>query len=377
MKTAMKYVSVLLFFVMMAVFLLITIIRQKDEFSENENRSLAQAPNFSVSSFFDESFMKDTDKYISDHFAFRNSLESVKLNSDLLMGKKEENGVLILHNRMVEPVTKVDNDIVSASVEAINHLADITDASVYVMIPPTAAGVYYEDIPKYYLNTDQKKAIDDIYYRFSDKVTTLNVFPKLYSSRDEYVYYRNDHHWTSYGAYLAYNAAIRKMGYNPTPMSSYDIEHVNSNFYGTFNSRTLYNGIAPDMIDVFHPKTGIDAAEVTIGGESYSSMYFSQYLEKKDKYSFYLNNAMEPIVNIKTNLQDGEKLLVIKDSYAQCFIPFLTQHFSEITAVDLRSISPFDINNSIDTDYYDKILVLYSFSGFASDTDLKKLSLLE
>lgn len=381
MKKVIQIVTVALFFAMLGIFMVLTVVLPKNDFSESENRVLAKAPELSAEAVLDKGYMKGIDTYVSDHFAFRNSLISVKTMADRFVGKKTENGVMFLDDRYVEPIPSIDNTIVNKSIAGINKLSEVTDVPVYVMIVPTSAGIYSSEIPSYYENIDQKNSIVDIYYNLNSNITTLNVFPKLYSSRDEYIYYRNDHHWTSYGAYVAYNAAIRKMGYNPTPFSSYDIEHVNNEFYGTYFSKALYDGYEPDIIDIFHLKSGYGVTDVEIktGKEPIrsDSMYFSEYLSKKDKYSFFLNNAMYPVVNIKTTYPEENKILVIKDSYAQCFVPFLTQHFSDITMVDLRSVSPFEIESTLNVDNYDQILVLYNYSGFVNDTNLKKLSLLK
>lgn len=381
MKKAIQIATVVVFFAMLGIFMVLTVVLPKSDFSESENRVLAKTPELSAEAVLDKDYMKGIDTYVSDHFAFRNSLISVKTMADRFVGKKTENGVMFLDDRYVETVPGIDDSLVNKSIAGINKLSEVTDVPVYVMIVPTSAGIYSSEIPDYYENIDQKNSIVDIYYNLNSNITTLNVFPKLYSSRDEYIYYRNDHHWTSYGAYVAYNAAIRKMGYNPTPFSSYDIEHVNNEFYGTYYSKALYDGYEPDIIDIFHLKSGYGVTDVEIRTENETirsdSMYFSEYLDKKDKYSFFLNNAMYPVVNIRTTYPEENKILVIKDSYAQCFVPFLTQHFSDITMVDLRSVSPFEVESTLNADDYDQILVLYNYSGFVNDTNLKKLSLLK
>lgn len=378
----MKYVSIVLFFVTLAAFMLATIFLPKSEFSEAENRYLEEFPEASVEEIFsndkDNRYMSKLDSYVSDHFALRTSLIAVKTKSDMLIGNKLTNGVLLLDDRYVEIVSGYDAERVSKSVNAINHLADVSTAPVYVMIAPTSAGIYSEEIPEYYENIDQKSAIDDIYYSFSDKVTTLNIFPKLYSARDKYIYFKNDHHWTSYGAYLCYNAAIKKMGYNPVEFNNYNVQPVSDSFYGTYYSKALYDGFGADSIDKYTTK-GVNVTEVSIqtGSETltYDSMYFEEYLDKKDKYSYYLENAMYPVVDIKTDLETENKILVIKDSFAQCFVPFLTQHYSQITMVDMRSILL--LGSVVDIHDYDQILVLYNYSGFIADENLKKLQLVK
>lgn len=377
----MKYVSVFLFFATVTAFMIATVIMPKSHFSEAENRTLADFPEASVEGIFngdkDNRYMSKLENYVSDHFALRTSLITVKTKADMIVGRKFTNGVLMLDDKYVEPIISYDSEEVSKSVKAINHLAEVSEAPVFVMLVPTSSGIYAEDIPEYYENIDQKKAIDDIYYSLSEKVTTLNIYPKLYSSRDKKIYYKNDHHWTTYGAYLCYNAAIRKMGYNPVEFNSYNVQPVSESFYGTYYSKALYDGYGADTLQKY-TTNGVNLTEVAVQTGSktlyYDSMYFEEYLEKKDKYSYYLNNAMYPVVNIKTDLQEENKILVIKDSYAQCFVPFLTQHYSQITMVDMRSVLM--LESVVDIDDYDQILVLYNYGGFINDRNLKKLQLI-
>lgn len=382
MEKAMKIISVILFFTVLGSFMIAEIFLPKSDFSPAENRFLQEFPEVSTSEIFnndkDNRFMSKLDSFVCDHFPLRTSFISVKTNTDRLFGKKMVNGVLMLDDRYVEPVTSYDKELVNKSVSAINHLAEISGVPTFVMIAPTASGIYSEDIPDYYLNIDQKKEIDNIYYSLSSNVTPLNVYPKLYSARKDRIYYKNDHHWTTYGAYLVYNAAIRKMGYSPVEYSSYNTMPVSRSFYGTYYSKALYDGYGPDTIEKFITN-GVNVKMVTIstGAEtlSYNSMYFNEYLIKKDKYSYFLGNAMNPVVNITTDLEEDNKILVIKDSYAQCFVPFLTQHYSQITMVDMRSV--LFLNSVVNVKDYDQILVLYNFSNFVTDENLKKLQLVK
>lgn len=380
MQKTMKIISIIVFFTLLCAFMVLTVILPKSDFSENENRALTDFPNFSAQEYTNKSFMNNLDTYISDHFALRTSLMTVKSRMEYLSGKKLQNGIFFSDDRMVELVEKTDVSLIGKSIESINHLASSTETPVYVMLVPTAAGIYSNEIPSYFENVDQKAAIEDIYYKLDDNISTLNVFSKLHSAREEYIYYKNDHHWTSYGAYIAYNTVIRKMGYNPLPYNNYDVEHVNSQFRGTFYNKVLYSVNSPDVIDVYHHKSGnvVDEVKIDTGEEIYTSnsLYFSKYLNRSDKYSFFIENAMNPYVNITTSSAKENKILILKDSYAQCFVPFLTQHFSEITLVDLGSVGSSGLEGVVDINDYDQILILYNFSDFATDTNLKKLLLL-
>ena len=191
--------------------------------------------------------------------------------------------------------------------------------------------------------------------------------------KDNYIYYRNDHHWTSYGAYCAYRKAIELLGQKPVPIEEFYISHSSSDFRGTFYSKCLYNKTEADIIDIFSCKNGAEITDVIcndgISETHYDSIYFMDYLGKKDKYCVFMGEN-RAYTNIKTNADNGKKLLVIKDSYANSFIPFLTQHYSEIAVIDLRYVKT-SIRDFADPDDYDQTLFLYNASTFAEDKNIK------
>ena len=70
--------------------------------------------------------------------------------------------------------------------------------------------------------------------------------------------------------------------------------------------------------------------------ETSASLYAPAYLEGKDKYSYFLNGN-KPLTVIRRQRDSWEegqsglgRLLLFKDSYAHCLIPFLVPHFQEI-----------------------------------------------
>ena len=139
----------------------------------------------------------------------------------------------------------------------------------------------------------------------------------------------------------------------------------------------MYDKVEKDTLDIWHPSEGEAAHQVSITsqyGEEpkvYDSMYFREYLGVKDKYAAFLGTNT-PIVSIKTE-NEGGKLLILKDSYAHCYAPFLTEHYSEITLVDMRYIA-MSYKQLFDPEEYDQVLFLYNASSFMSDTDLRKLA---
>ena len=151
-------------------------------------------------------------------------------------------------------------------------------------------------------------------------ITSYSIhYTKLYETRDEYIFYRNDHHWTTLGAYYAYASTIKKMGFSPVLLNKYEIEHASSGFKGTLYSKSLYDRIKPDVLDFYNYSNGAKVTSVLINNgideTENSAIFFRDFLNKKDKYSAFLGTN-QPVISIKTNADNNNKLLVIKDSYA-------------------------------------------------------------
>lgn len=371
-KNLPKMLSFFFFFGVITILPLMTIILPKKEFSEIENRVLSKAPEFSFSSVLDRSFMKNSESYFADHFVGRTDWIKAKTQMELLSGKREINGVYVSGDRMVEKLDSPDYNVISKSISAINNFSETTGLETYVMIVPTSAEFYSSSNP----NVNQKEEIDKIYSELSgENVITLDAYTVLNSNKEDYIYYRTDHHWTTLGAYYVYSTTVYDMGITPVSWNNYNIEHASSDFKGTLYSKTLYDGIKSDMIDIYYPTSGVDIVSVDIhtgkGTDTYESYYFRDFLETKDKYSVF-GGQNQPVVNIKTNSYNENKLLVIKDSYANAYIPFLCQHYSEITMLDMRYIDvPYD--EVINTDDYNQVLFLYNYSTFAQDKNIRKL----
>lgn len=367
-----KILSFFFFFGVITALPLITVILPKKDFSEIENRVLSDMPKFSFSSVLDRSFMKNSESYFADHFVGRTDWIKAKTQMELLSGKREINGVYVGSERMTEKLDSPDYKAISQSISAINNFSKKTGLETYVMIVPTSAEIYSSSNP----NVNQKEEIDKIYSELSgENIITLDAYSVLNSHKDDYIYYRTDHHWTTLGAYYVYSSTAYDMGFTPVSWDNYNIEHASSDFKGTLYSKCLYDGIKSDIIDIYYPISGVDITSVDVytgkGNESYESYYFREFLEVKDKYSVF-GGQNQPLMNIKTNAYNEKKLLVIKDSYANSCIPFLSQHYSEITMLDMRYIDvPY--SEMVNINDYDQVLFLYNYSTFSQDKNIRKL----
>ncbi len=375
MKKTQKRITTLFFMITVTFLPLITLFSRKESFSELENRVLSGAPEFSVENWFDKTFMNEFESYVSDHFVGREKWISAKIDTELMIGKEEINDIYITKERLMEKIPRPDDKSVKSSVDAINKFAFDTQKPVYVVIAPTSAGVYAGNLKKNTPQLDQKEIINDIYSKLDSSVLSVDVYETLYARKDEYIYYRTDHHWTTLGAYYAYNVAIQKMGFTPVAYSKYNIEHASDEFLGTYHSKTLYDKLKPDIIDIYTCIGGSSVVSCKVNSgknvSEYDSIYFRDFLTKKDKYCTYLGSN-QPAVTITTNVGSDKKLLVFKDSYANSLIPFLVQHYSEITVLDMRYVANY--KDYADPEEYSQVLFLYNSTTFCSDNNLRKIA---
>lgn len=367
--------SAIAFLILIFIFPVIFFIADKKDFSETENRSLEKCPEISLESVADKSYMNGIEAYLSDHFPARINWVKAKLNLERLSGKELINNIYITDDRMYEKLPEPDYDEIDLSVNSINKFAEMYDTKTFVMIAPTSAGIYKDELEPYLPQVDQKKLINEIYGKFADNVHKIDIFSAMYSARDEYIYYRTDHHWTSKGAFTAYKAAARKMGL--PCYEDYDVEKVADDFRGTFYSKCLYDGIKPDQIDIFKPGNNVVAYSLTLNdgiNEEYArDIYFPEFLETNDKYCLFLGHN-RALTKIKTNADTKRKLLLIKDSYANSFVPFLIQNYSEISVIDLRYVKTC-ITDYADPNEFDHTLFLYNASTFSIDKNIKNVGL--
>ena len=355
------------------LFLILQLCHKDQDFSELENRKLASKPSFSMETLLDGKFGDDFETYIADQFPLRNSFISLKSESERVLQKKENNGVFLgKDGYLLQDFEKPDMDRAMTNAGYINAIAE--NFNVYVALAPTATKVLEAKLPSFAGPYDEGKYISDFYSALSDKVHKVNILETLQDQLDsgQQLYYKTDHHWTTLGAYYAYTSFCKEAGLTPTPLSDFDIETVSHDFYGTLFSKGNFTFIEPDDLQIFYPK---EEKPVTVTyeteGKTTDSLYEYSHLETKDKYSVFLDNN-HPLIHIQSSVENGRKILILKDSYANCFIPFLTANYEDIYVLDLRyanmPIQTFASEHGIED-----ILLLYNVQNFSAEG---KLSLL-
>lgn len=354
----------------------ITIVMPKNTFSQNENRLLAEFPELTAGSVLDRSYMEGFEDYLSDHFLARERWIVVKNKMESLSGKAEIKGVITLdENQMIEVWKAYDDFQLGKNIDLINEFAGkYQNKRVSVMLVPTMQGIFPDKMPKNIGALNQESFIKYCYDGMNE-VREINVFEILSWNREKYIYYRTDHHWTSLGAYFAYEKYCADSGISPYGLSDFTIKHASKEFRGTLYSKTLDSSATPDVIDYYLLKEGEPEVSVQMGGEVHSGLYFEEYLKEKDKYSSFLGTNTG-LVNIDSNVDSEKSLLIIKDSYAHSLIPFLTKHYSHITMLDLRYSNKRQVEE-VELDSYSKVLFLYNAKTFSENVGLNLLTYID
>ncbi len=372
-----KKILAVLFSVVLVGLAVITAFSKKSSFSEEENRNLSTFPSFSLSAINDKSFMNGFDSYISDHFFGRNFWVNLKSSLELLTLKKENNSILLTNkNSLVEDLEKPDERKVNLNISGIEGFAkNNPDAKVFVAIAPTALDIYSDSLPYGKSTWSQKAEIDSFYSKISKSAYGIDIYTSLYSNRDQYIYYNTDHHWTTLGAYYAYTQIATALDFKPYEKSPFDIEHASYDFYGTYSSKSKIS-VTADTIDIYSlASSELKVTEVIVNDgkeqKSYDSLYFREWLTKKDKYSVFLGQV-QPEVTVKTNVQNDKKLLIFKDSYAHSLLPFLALHYSEIKLIDLRYTNQ-NYRDLVNVSDYNDVLMLYNIDSIAHSYDIATL----
>jgi len=369
-----KYINLLglLFIGILVFFPLASLILPDTKLSENENRILTQLPRFSVDSIIDGRYMKKMQKYTADQLVARNFWIYTKTSTDRLIGKNSSNGVYFGGNStLIENFDPLPADATEQTKAALNTFAEKhSDLNHYFMLVPNAISVTDEKLPAYAPVLNQNDYIDGFTAGLSKKLTVLDPRPILEQNRDQLLYYKTDHHWTTLGAWLSFQGVADAMGIKPDT-DAYTVYPVTHSFSGALASKSGYLTFTTDTIDVYVPKSEDTYSVVNYVEEQKKSpsFYSSEQLKAKDKYAVFLEGN-HPIIKIKNSVANGKNLLVIKDSYANAFIPFLAPFYSEITVIDPRYY--YDSIDALIADaQITDILYLFNANTFFRDTTLE------
>lgn len=355
---------------MLLLLMLASLIQPDKKMSDEENRVLASFPKPGIENIKNKEYMSSLEDYASDQFIFRDLWIRLKVRCDLLLGKRELNGVYLGKKKYLMQVpVGIDEKNTQENLEAINSFHERNkELRMNTLIVPNAAYIMKDYLPLGAPVRDQGEDLKYIKKQLSSSIGCIDLTETLKQHVDEGIYYKTDHHWTSRGAAYGFNAAAKQMEIEGV-VSDYNIYTVTTEFSGTLASRSGYHK-AKDTVEVYEPEYAEYHYLVNDSDneERRPTVYDRKALEGKDKYQVFFggNHAM---VDIVTTNDKGRRLLIFKDSYANCFVPFLIPYFDEIVMIDARYYYD-NVQTMVDNKEITDVLFLYNMDTFLNDNSL-------
>jgi len=365
MKKNLLSIFIIIFVLGFSIFF---IFNPKQKFSENENRFLQEFPKFSFESLLSGEYINNLENYLTDHFPLRDAFMGIKTKFQLLLNQKLINDVYIGKD---EYLFQKYNDPVNTD-KLINKLNQFyqnnNTVNMSFMLVPSSGVINKDKLPNNVSFDKQKDTINYIYENID--FNYIDVTNSLIDGNKEYeMYYRLDHHWTTYGAYFAYLEFCKINNIEPLSINNFEIKTVTEEFNGTIYSKANIYSYKPDKIDVFLNDEKVKVNYV-VSNKVTNTLYEEKHLSTKDKYAYFLD-ANHPLIEITNETKKGE-ILIIKDSYANSFIPFLTNHYNKIHIIDLRFYNG-SVTNYMKENNIENVLFLYNVQGIDDDLGIYKI----
>ncbi len=364
----------LLFIIIAAIILCISLVAlflPDRTFSENENKVLAQFPALSFQTLIDGTFAMNYETYVADQFWMRDEWIAAKSIAEFGLLKTENNGVAYgADGYMFAKYTALDTARFTGNLAAISAFADALDCELSVLVVPSAYSVLVDKQPAGLPGVDEAARLAEIKSALGTAARYVDLRTPLRAHSDDYIYFRTDHHWTAYGAYIAYCAYAESVGLTPIAYDSLAPATVDG-FLGTSYSKSKAFNVQPDTITYF---PALDCVSLVTNGETHDSLYNLDQFALRDKYAAFLYGNSS-LIEIETTYSAAKRdsILIVRDSYADSLVPYLTAHYNKIVLVDPRYyILPF--STLAQQDFTDAV-VLMGFENLAGEQSVVRLGL--
>lgn len=349
------------------------LVAPKQTFSENENRALASWPVYSFPALKDGSYMSGVQTYLSDHFPLRDPFMTLKTKYEMLTGREEINDIYLAKDGYyieAYKTPKQQKKIITQFQKLQDAITTDAKQNIRVMLVPTAISTYNAKLPGSAPDRGVLRQVDTMneIYAALPNMQKVDAWSALQAAAAQEetdrtrasgdadsaqpvadtgdagcdtsaatgLYYHTDHHWTTHGAYIGYQAYCGAAGLSPIPEADFQKTCVTTNFHGTIFSKLHDSTVPGDAITLYENPANQLTVSYPDTDEVTDTLYNRDYLAQKDKYSMFLSN-LHPLVEISNATADSDRQLVlIKDSYANSMVPFLVNHYQKIYVFDTR-----------------------------------------
>ncbi len=370
--------TITLFCILIFGFALATVIKPQTEHSETENRDLATRPPLRLATVLNGEFESDYETYLTDQFVGRDGWIRLKTMVERLTLQSESKDIYFADDDyLIEKHTGVfDSDMAGLNIRVLQQFAQkyapqFGAEHMTFMVVPNAVDILRDKLPALASPYDEEDYLSQIAAALPED-TWFDAGEVLRGHSQEEIYYRTDHHWKTLAAFYVYQAWAQRQGYAVPEADDFEIETVTDSFEGTIQSK-LEIHTRPDSIELYHyPDDPFYTVQKNNEDEITYSIYDYTALTTKNKYNIFFGGN-HALVRIGTRAGSGRRILVIKDSYAHCFVPFLLPEFDEIDVLDIRYYNQ-RLSDLIAQGAYTDLLFLYNAAGFAEDTGVSRLT---
>ena len=370
MKTGKKELAVcILFWGGLLLMLVLFVLLPKKEFSEKEKRYLESVPEINLDDIISGQFADQAENAAADHLPGRDFLLELNAYADMTLNLQATKDIYVGHSgRLYERPYEYDEESADRNMQAINNFAREVDQEVSLMIVPSAGFFMHDDIVGLADPYEDDNIIPTLYGMADPSLRLISVLDEFMNNANQSeLYYKTDHHWTSEGAYTASCKFLTSLGKTALLPEQYNISEI-SNFRGTTYSRSCFWNTPAESLQLWDDGNTYTVTFSDKDG-SYEGLFFDEHLDEMDKYPVWLDGN-HPLVRIENNSADANgTLLVIKDSFANCFAGFTAQAYKTVILVDLRYYK-LSVSDLCASENVDDILIMYYIGNFLTDSNI-------
>lgn len=325
------------------------------EYSEAERRPLAEAPDVSVKTVWDGSFFSNADKWVTDHFQFREAFRHIKAEWQIHILGEENNDFVYVDGSVIKLERTVNEYSLDYAAERFGNVYDSflkdTNCKIYCALIPDKS--FFLRDGGYPVMDFEKMEV--IYQDMLPGATPISIKDELQLND----YYNTDSHWKQECIVTAANKLISAMQDDFKPLKTSDfINYTYEPFDGVYSGQSaLYP--APDVITYLSNDILAGCRVIDFGAMKEIPMYDSENCDSRDPYTLFLGGSKGYLQIENPNVSTGKDLVVFRDSFGSSIAPLLVTQYSTVTLIDIRYIHPTIIRQYMQFDHQD-VLFLYS-----------------
>ena len=360
-------------------FALLFFIIPREVLSEQKEKVFSKIENLSLENVLNSRYVHSVKNYAEERFPFRDAFARAYGLVRQVSGIIENNGIYLRgKDGLAEDVVVPDKEKEDRLIERLGAFAEAhPQINIHFLLAPNAACICRSEIAVDAPIADQNAIMDSFFKKISaTRIASIDVRQELRAHSGEYLYYRTDPRWTTEGAKIAFEAASSYLRIKlPKNLELFSLGE--ETFVGNLAAASGLRKGKPDEILAYRPKK-IPGAVVYSSpdgmgrGKKLSSIYDRSYLGTADAYKVFFGGDCPRLRLTTKGAKGGRRLLVVKDSYANCFLPFLSSYYERIDVVDARHFTG-SLDQIMEKDGLTEVLFLFNANTLFSDDSLSEL----